>query len=314
MKVIHLSEIEGFSVGHAENHEFKTGCTAILCPAGATASVNIPGFATSTREENLLDPCSIIDSIHGLLFAGGSAFGLNAAGGVVRYLRDIGSGYLTDRLLIPTVPAATVYDFPFNLSRGDLPNEAMGYEAARNATTGPLRNGRHGAGYSVRSGTLSAHNRNSESGIGSYGIHLDSGLQMAALAVVNPIGSVVDPHTGSIVSGVRHPDGTLYTRQELLTALSLLPATPKPGTSHTVLVALATNAKMDMVNAKRLALMATSGISRAIFPAHILYEGDAIFAMSSCTGEPWDISFLGALGSEVVSQAILRSVPAYHDK
>jgi L-aminopeptidase/D-esterase-like protein len=316
LKVIHVSEIDGFTVGHADNHEFHTGCTVIMCPSGAPASVFIPGFAPGTRETQLLSPWNIVPAINALLFTGGSAFGLSAASGVVRFLLEQFVGFdAEDKLRIPIVPAAAIYDFYGNVSKGRYPDEGMGYEAAKNAVSGPLRSGPYGVGHSLSSGGLTTPPLQSPSGFGSYGLELANGLKLAAIVAVNPLGSVVNPNTGEIISGVRHSNGSLYNRIEILQALSLLPPAGSPvlETAHTVLAAVATNAKMSKLDAYRVARMGSSGIARAIFPSRLLFDGDIVFAMSSCTGKSFDPSFLGALAAEVVAQAIVRSVPGYHD-
>ncbi|MDR2339191.1 MAG: P1 family peptidase [Deltaproteobacteria bacterium] len=316
MKIIHLSEIEGFLVGHSVSEESNTGCTAILCPGGASASIHVPGFASSTRETELLTPASYVTKIYGLSLSGGGAFGLSVANGVERFLAERDTGFKSVYVTIPTVTGATLFDYPVNASAGKLPNEQMGYEAAASAVSGPLKSGPYGVGRALRSGRLMAHSLHSVSGLGSYGVALDSGLRLAALAAVNSLGSIINPRNGEIVSGVRHADGTLLNRFEMLHALSLLPwdsPASELGPTNTVVVAVATNATLDKVDAYRLARMAAAGISMATYPAHLLYDGDVVFAMSSCTEKSWNISFLGALAAEVVAGAILRSVPEYND-
>jgi L-aminopeptidase/D-esterase-like protein len=319
-KTIHISEIPGFMVGHAENEEAQTGCTAILAPEGAVASAYVPGFAPGTRELELLSPRNLMPCIYGLLLSGGSAFGLAAAEGVSRFILDKGWGYKTAYINVPIVPAAVIYDYPDNRSNGRLPNEAMGYEAASNAKTGPLRSGRFGAGKGAMSGKMAVENKHSKSGIGSYGLAMESGLMMAALAVVNPLGSIVDPHTGDIISGVLHTDDTLYTRDEILEAFSHLPPDAhippvgaSKGSAHTVLVAVATNAKLDKLNCNRLARMADCGVARSVYPAHLLFDGDVIFTLSTGKGRAYDVSYLGALAADMVAEAIVRSVPGRED-
>ncbi|MDR2198368.1 MAG: P1 family peptidase [Deltaproteobacteria bacterium] len=306
MKYTSISEIEGFLAGHRENKEMKTGCTVILAPDGAVASAYGPGFAPGTREIELLNPKNLVSSLHALVLSGGSAFGLASATGVMRYLKEKNLGFDTGSIRVPIVSAAVIYDYPKNLSQGTLPDEDMGYAAAVAASKAPLKSGPFGAGFSAETGKIS-DTLSSPSGIGSSGIELAGGLKIAALAVVNAVGSVVDPRSGEIISGVRHPDGTFLSRQEILKILS--GTEPEKENTNTVLIAVATNAKMDKLGAHRLARMAAAGIPRAIYPAHLLWDGDMVFALSSGTGGEFDASYLGALAAELVSQAIVNSVP-----
>jgi L-aminopeptidase/D-esterase-like protein len=308
MATIHLSEIEGFLVGHADNQEFRTGCTAVLCPNGAVASVFIPGYTPGSKDLELLNPRNLVTHIDGLVLAGGSSFGLSTAVGVTNYLRHKNQGFRTRTIKIPVVPAAVIFDYPFNLSPGLLPNEMMGYQAAQNATTGPIKSGPYGAGFSAMCGNLPTDSISSPTGIGSYGISLPNGLKVAAMSVVNPLGSLINHITGEVVSGVRYKDGRLYTREEILEILALTPPDPfHTQHTHTILVVLGTNAKMDKLNAHRLAHIASSGIARTTYPAHLVYDGDVVFALSTNTGPAVDTSYLGALAADVISESILAS-------
>ncbi|MDR2422579.1 MAG: P1 family peptidase [Deltaproteobacteria bacterium] len=306
MDVVSLAEIEGFSVGHQEDPVARTGCTVVLCPAGAVASAYTPGFAPGGREMEALKPAGMVQAIHGLTLSGGSAFGLAAASGVVRRLLEMGAGLDAGAIRVPVAPGAVIYDYPANRSKGQSPNERMGYEAAVKASQTPLLSGPFGAGYSARSGKLGGEELSSHSGIGVFGLTNPSGLKMAALAVVNPLGSVVNPYSGEIISGLRRPGGGLASRAEILAALE------RGGfdrSGRTVLAVVGTNAQIDKLNAYRLARMAGAGIARAIYPAHLMFDGDTVFALSSGQGPAVDISYLGALGAEILAEAIVRSVP-----
>ncbi|MDR1577337.1 MAG: P1 family peptidase [Deltaproteobacteria bacterium] len=308
MITISLSEIEGFLVGHEEDRVAKTGCTAILCPEGAIASAYTPGFAPGSREMDLLRPSGLIPAIHGLLLSGGSAFGLAAATGVVNFLLAKGVGFPTGPIRVPIVPSAVIYDYPANQSKGLLPDERMGYLAASNASHAPLNSGPFGAGYSAVSGKLGGEALSSPSGLGSYGQVGKTGLMMAALAVVNPLGSVVNHKTGEIISGLKRPEGGLADRKDILSTLELA-ENLQPG--NTVLVVVGTNAQIDKLGAYRLARLASCGIARAIYPSHLLSDGDTVFALSSGVGPRADLSYLGALAADLVSEAIVRSVPKH---
>ncbi|MDR1920547.1 MAG: P1 family peptidase [Candidatus Adiutrix sp.] len=320
MKEISISQIEGFSVGHAEDEAARTGCTAILTPAGAVASGFTPGFAPGSREMDLLKPESAPQAIHGLLLAGGSAFGLAAAQGVVEFLRERGHGLDVGPATVPLVPAAVIFDYPGNLSGGRLPDAAMGYRAAAAADQRPVLSGPHGAGISARSGKIAGHDLSSPSGLGSFGFR-DGALAITALTVVNPLGSVVNPDNGRIISGARRPDGRLCGRREILkllreqSALGEKQAQPRRGAAleagHTVLAVVGLNARLTKLGAYRISRMAAAGLARAVYPAHLLYDGDTVFALSSNTGPEADESWLGALAADAVSRAIVNSVPAW---
>ncbi|MDR2368768.1 MAG: P1 family peptidase [Deltaproteobacteria bacterium] len=309
MKEITITAIEGILVGHSEDHKAKTGCTAIVAPSGVTASGHFPGFAPASRETDALRPENSVPRIHGLSLSGGSAFGLAAAQGLVRFLREKGLGFDTGYLRVPVVPAASIYDYPNNLSQGTLPDEAMGYAAAQNASPAPLAPGPRGAGLSAASGKLGDPALSSPSGLGSYGVETRS-IQMAALAVVNPLGSVIDPENGYVISGLKNPDGSLATREGILQALANLPQAPGSPPKNTVLVAVATNAALDKPDLHRLAIMAATGIARTVYPANTPFDGDALFALATDTGPTANLAWLGALAAEVVAQAIISSVPA----
>ncbi|MDR1084759.1 MAG: P1 family peptidase [Deltaproteobacteria bacterium] len=305
--MVTLGEIEGFLVGHSADLTAETGCTVILCPQGAVASAYTPGFAPGSRETELLRPEGMVEIIHGLILTGGSAFGLAAADGVVRFLREKGLGLATPYQKVPCVAGAVIYDYPGNKSKGTLPDALMGYRACQAAESGPVESGPAGVGTSAESGKLGGRDLSSPSGLGSFGVKTGDGLIMTALAAVNPLGSIVSPNTGAIISGLKTPKGNLATRTEILETLNSLAENNHPG--QTVLVAVGTNARINKLDAYRLAKMAGCGLARAVFPAHLLFDGDTVFALSTATGPTKDISYLGALAAEVVSEAIVRSVP-----
>jgi L-aminopeptidase/D-esterase-like protein len=278
-----------------------------VAPEGVKASFCSPGFAPGSRETDLLKPENSVQQIHGLCLAGGSAFGLAAANGVVKYLREKGIGFEVGSIKVPLVPAAVIFDYPANKSQGSLPDEHMGYEAARTADTAKVESGPFGVGYSAASGKIGDPDLSSPSGIGSFGYEI-KGLQVAALAVVNSLGSVVDPENGWIMSGLRKAQGGLASREEILEALSKMAPDDGSVPKNTVLVAIATNANLTKLDLYRLSLMASSGIARAIYPAHLTYDGDTVFAISTGTGPLVDANWLGALAADVVSKAIIKSV------
>ncbi|MDR1039996.1 MAG: P1 family peptidase [Deltaproteobacteria bacterium] len=313
MREITVSEVDGLSAGHAEEPEARTGCTAILAPKGAVGACWTPGFAPGSRETEALRPEALTGTMHGLCLAGGSAFGLAAASGVMRALRDMGAGFEAGGVKVPVVPAAVIYDYPGNLSEGTLPDESTGLRAALAASKAPLTGGPCGAGVSALSGRIAGPGLWSPSGVGSYGLEFPSGLKLAAIAVVNPLGSVVESSTGRIVSGARRPEGGFADRKEIMDMLLSgdPPAAGEGGgvPEATTLAAVATNAPLGRLGALRLARMASAGLARAIYPAHLLYDGDTVFALATGGGPACGESWLGALAADVLAEAILRSAP-----
>ncbi|MDR2611444.1 MAG: P1 family peptidase [Deltaproteobacteria bacterium] len=316
MREITVSEVDGILAGHAEDREARTGCTAVLAPEGAVAACRTPGFAPGSRETEALRPEGLTGIVHGVALCGGSAFGLAAASGVARFLAGKGIGFEAGGIRIPVVPAAVIYDYPGNLSRGALPDEATGRRAAEAASKAPLPGGSRGAGVSAESGRIADPGLTSPSGIGSFGLEFPSGFRLACLAVVNPLGSIVDHVTGRIVSGVRLPGGGLAGRQGILARLAERDAPAAPGPRQadgppqaTVIALVATNAPLDRVGASRLAGMAAAGITRAVYPAHLLLDGDTVFALATSGGPVPGASWLGALAADALAEAILRSVP-----
>ncbi len=317
-KPMTLTDIEGIMVGQVTDRKNHTGCTAILCPEGAAAGMELRGMAPGSRETNLFDPLTRTEEIHGILLTGGSAFGLAAASGVMRWLSENGYGLQTSCGRVPLVPAAVIYDLFFNQSFG-LPDEAMGYEAARIASTNPVEQGCVGAGTGATAGKLAGIDRAMKTGVGSAGYEA-GGIKVAALSVVNPVGDVVDPETGDILAGVRSPDGRSISgaMAAIKDGLSIFTI----AASNTVLGVVATEAKLTKIQAARVARMASCGFARAIRPASTLHDGDMVFALSTGKGPPVDENIIGAFGAEALAQAIasaarsakgIPGVPAWED-
>jgi len=307
-----ITGIPGLLAGHVTDQENCTGCTAILCPEGFTPGVALPGFAPGSRETELLRPESTVDAVHGILFAGGSGFGLAAADGIVRFLREQGIGLAMPQAAIPIVPGAVIYDLDMNRKAGSLPDAAMGYAAAMAANDAPLAEGAVGAGTGARCGRLfsmgNGPDYTEKSGLGSTLLEW-KGIRMAALVVVNALGNVHDPTNGALLAGGRDAAGRPFSREAMLAAL----AGEDLPQSNTVLTLVATNAPLDKVRATRLARMAGTGLTRSIRPAHLAYDGDIVFALSSKRPSPagagnWTDSLLGALGAEAVALATARAV------
>ena len=300
-----LTAIPGIRVGHAADPVALTGCTVILCdgPAGlgAVGGVDQRGGAPGTRETDLLRPLHLVRHVHAVLLAGGSAFGLAAADGVMRYLYERGVGFDAGVARVPIVPAAILFDLA--VGRPDVfPDAPMGYAACLAATDAPVIEGRVGVGAGCTAGKALGSGRASPAGLGSVAVELSNGLVVGALVAVNPFGDVVGAD-GRILAGTRGPDGGFADTLAVLCERANAQLSLQGGA--TVIGVVATNARLDKEGANKVAQMAHDGLARAIRPAHTMFDGDTIFALA--TGEmDADVNLVGALAAEVVAQAIRR--------
>jgi L-aminopeptidase/D-esterase-like protein len=290
-----ITDVRGIEVGQAQDEEALTGCTVILCRQGAVAGVDVRGSAPGTRETDLLNPVNLIEKIHAVVLTGGSAYGLDAAGGVMRYLEEQNIGYPMGAAVVPIVPAAVLYDL--GLGRADIrPDAAMGYRAAASASSDAPVEGNVGAGAGASIGKMLGMDSAMKAGLGTASIDLN-GLIIGAIVAVNAIGDVVDPGSGTKIAGLR-----AGTTLELLKNSR----TPSAVQSNTVIGAVATNAKLTKAQATKVAQMAQDGLAQAIRPAHTMFDGDTVFALA--TGEvDADVSTIGAFAAEVMAQAIVRA-------
>ena len=297
-----LTAIEGIRVGHATDSTARTGCTVILCPAGVTAGVDVRGAAPGTRETDALRPGRLVQKAHAVLLTGGSAFGLDAAGGVVQYLEEQDVGFPAGSVRVPIVPAAVIFD----LGVGDpkvRPDREMGYQACLNATDAPIVMGTVGAGTGATVGKAPGVTP-SPGGVGSACKRLDSGLIVAAIAVVNALGNVVHPDTGEIVAGGKVNSNFVDITERLLDAHAV------PGTNTTIGV-VATNAALSTAEANRVAEMAHDGMARAIRPSHTMFDGDTLFTLATGAHTGSGVNnTVGILAAEVVAEAIVKAVTA----
>jgi len=301
-----LTEVDGLRVGHHTLAERPTGCTVILVDGeGAVGGVSQRGGAPGTRETDLLDPGNLVDMVNAVVLAGGSAFGLDAAQGVVRHLEERGVGYKTNAGVVPIVPAAILFDLGFGGDPKIRPTADCGYRAAAAATNGPVAEGNVGAGAGATVGKM-GRRMPMKAGIGSAAIRLPDGMTVAAIVAVNAVGDIIDPETGRVVSGARNPDGSLADVRRLMRS-GAITEQPRPGENTTIAV-VATNARLTKAQANRMALMADDGLARAIVPSHTIGDGDTVFALATgrWTGEA-NISLIGALAAEVLSDAIVRA-------
>ncbi|MEN1761658.1 P1 family peptidase [Anoxynatronum sibiricum] len=300
-----LTDIQGIKVGHAQNEAALTGCTVILCEPGGVAGVDVRGAAPGTRETDLLHPVKMMDQVHGILLSGGSAFGLDAAGGVMRYLEERGVGFDVGVARVPIVPGAVLFD----LMIGDpavRPDAAMGYEACRQATTDPVPQGCVGAGTGATVGKLFGPKYATKSGIGSASMKIGGGVRVAALVAVNAFGDVVDPESQAILAGARTPVTGGYANSAKLLMGDLNRIIAGFHTNTTIGV-VATDAALTKAEASKVAQMAHNGYARAIRPVHTQYDGDTIFALSHGT-KKGDVNAIGFVASLVMEAAILNAV------
>lgn len=304
-----LTAVAGIKVGHASMPGRPTGCTVVLAAAGTVGGVDVRGSAPGTRETDLLNPVNLVDQVDAVVLTGGSAFGLDAASGVVRYLDEHGVGFATEYGRVPIVPAAVLFD----LGVGDpkiRPTADCGYRAAGAASAGPVAEGNVGAGSGATIGKLAGASRAMRGGLGTAAITTPGGLVVAALVAVNAAGDVIDPSTGQVVAGVRTPDGKgLADVRRLIRSGALVP-TASIGKNTTIAV-VATNASLTKAQATKMAQMAQDGLARTISPSHTMFDGDTIFALAtgSLQGAP-DMTTVGALAADAVAEAVLRAVRA----
>ncbi len=302
-----LTAVPGVKVGHHTLAERPTGCTVVLVEGGAVGGVDVRGSAPGTRETELLRPENLVDQVQAIVLAGGSAFGLDTATGVVRYLEEHGLGFPTAYGRVPIVPAAILFDLGVGGRPGVRPGAECGYAAARAATDAPVPQGSTGAGAGATVGKLFGMGRAMKGGIGSASIRLPNGLVVAALAAVNAFGDVVDPATGRVVAGVRTSDGLgLADARELLRRGATL--APHVG-QNTTLGVVATNARLTKTQATKVAAMAHDGLARVIVPVHTMYDGDTVFALATGgLADAADVTLVGSLAADAMAQAVLNAV------
>jgi len=310
-----ITDVHGIEVGHAQDDEALTGCTVILCRKGAVAGVDVRGGAPGTRETDLLDPINLVQKIHALVLAGGSAFGLDAATGVMHYLEEKKIGFNTGAAKVPIVPSAILYDL--NIGRADVrPDSAMGYRAAASASSDAPPEGNAGAGMGASVGKMFGGTLSMKSGVGTASMDIGGGVILGALVAVNAFGDVVDPQTGEILAGLRSGKvGPLRIGRKgyFANTLTMMKGTIGRGVlglatrTNTVIGVVATNAKLNKAQATKVAQMAQDGVARAIRPAHTMLDGDVLFALST-GAEKADVSTIGAFAAEVMAQAIVRAV------
>ena len=316
-----ITDVQGVKVGHFTETRRPTGCTVLIFENGATAGVDVRGAAPGTRETDLLNPVNTVQKVNAILLSGGSAFGLDAAGGVVRYLEEHGIGLRVGPDIVPIVPAAILFDLGVGNSK-IRPTADSGYKACQAATNGKVEEGNVGAGTGATVGKLFGMKQAMKSGLGTSSIHVgNTGIVVGAIVAVNAVGDVSDPTTAKIIAGARKPDasGFLDTMRQIREG-RLVEA---PLAAHTTIGVVATNVAFDKAQITKIAQMAHDGLARCINPVHTPNDGDTVFAVATgAISTRGDHGAIGALAAEAMSQAIVRAImnarglpglPSYRD-
>jgi len=304
MKEIKFTDIEGIKVGHAGNLDAATGCTVVICEEGAVGGVDVRGGSPGTRETDLLKPENLVDRVHAVVLSGGSAFGLDAATGVMKYLEERGIGFDVQVTKVPIVCSAVLFD----LNIGDYrirPDFKMGYEACINATDKDCPNGNVGAGTGATVGKLLGPSRAMKGGLGSFAIQIGD-LQVGAIVAVNALGDIVDTEAGKVIAGLLDEKGEklIGTEAEMVKAYD---KSRNLFSGNTTIGVVATNATFTKAQMNKIASMAHNGYGRAIRPAHSIFDGDTIFALATGKVEA-DLNVVGFLAATVMERAIVNAV------
>ena len=301
-----ITDVPGILLGHAENTEAATGCSVVLCEAGAVTGADVRGGAPGTRELAALDPVNYIQEAHAVYLGGGSAYGLDGAAGVMQYLEERDTGLNVGVCKVPIVPGAVLFDLP--VARPDIrPDKAMGYDACKNACTPNTRQGNIGAGTGATVGKAAGMEFVMKGGLGTASF-VTGNLIVGAVVAVNCFGDVIDPETGKIIAGVLTGD-----KQHFAGTLNVITAAHREESrvfrSNTTIAVIATNAKLTKAQATKTAMMGHDGFARTINPIHTMYDGDSIFCMA--TGEvETDLTTTGSIAAYVIEQAVLNAVKA----
>ena len=310
-----ITGIPGIKVGHSSDFEGITGCTVILCEDGAVAGVDQRGGGPGTREIALLNPVNHVEKIHAILLAGGSAYGLDAASGVMQFLEENNIGYQTGVARIPIVPAAILFDLNIGNPKA-RPTPEMGYIACKNASNVDPEQGSIGAGTGATIGKIMGMANATKSGIGNASINLEDGLKVAAIVAVNAIGDVIDPERGKIIAGVRSnikKSVREKTESKFSDTLEIMKSPfgrtlfSRAEKANTVIGVVVTNAIFNKTSMTKIAQMAQNGVVRSIRPANTMHDGDTIFALSIGKKKA-NINLVGALAAQAVQTAILNAV------
>lgn len=305
-----ITDVPGLKAGHHTLTERPTGCTVVLCEAGAVAGVDVRGSAPGTRETDLLNPMNAVQTVNAIILSGGSAYGLDTASGVMRYLEEHNVGYKIGTLgVVPIVPAAILMDLGVGGFK-PRPDADAGYKACQAASSSPLAEGNVGAGAGATIGKMFGPKFSMKSGIGSSSATIGrTGIVVGAVVAVNAVGDVIDPHSGRVVAGARSEDGKGY--RDSMSALMAGYHVALPAGANTTLGIVATNAAFTKTQMNKIAQMSHDGYARAINPVHTMADGDTIFALSTGVSKiEADVTALGAIAATVMARAIVRAVLA----
>lgn len=299
-----ITDVPGIKVGHYTDKEAATGCTVVLCEEGVVAGVDVRGSAPGTRETDLLRMMSLVGRVHAILLSGGSAFGLDAAGGVMRYLEERGFGFDVGVAKVPIVPAAILFDLRLGSAKV-RPGPEEGYKACLAASDGPVAEGSVGAGTGATVGKIMGPERMTKSGLGTASQRVGN-FTVGAIFAVNAFGDVVDPETGVVIAGPRNIEhGGFLTTIEVMKELR---ESKNFTSTNTVIGVVATDASLSKEEVSKVAQMTHDGLARAIRPAHTMFDGDAIFTLATGREEQEDVTLIGSIAAEVATTAIIRAV------
>lgn len=303
-----ITDVPGVRVGHFTDPRRPTGCTVVLTEAGATGGVDVRGAAPGTRETDLLDPSNLVEHVHAVLLTGGSAFGLDAATGVMRWLEEQGFGFPAGPARVPIVPAAVLFD----LGVGDpmvRPDAAAGYAACAAASGDPPAQGSVGAGAGATVGKLFGMGRAMKGGIGAASVRVGK-VTVGALVAVNAVGDVRDPASAAVLAGSREPDGRRGPGATERILRGELPPALQAGMATTIGV-VATDAALTKAQARKLAQQSHDGLARAIDPSHTMWDGDTMFAIATGrSGSPGNMMALGLMAARAAESAVVNAILA----
>ncbi len=297
-----ITDVRGIKVGHYENKDALTGCTVIIVESGATCGVDVRGGAPGTRETDLLNPVNLVEKVHAIYIGGGSAFGLDGASGVMKYLEEKGIGFDTGYAKVPIVPAAIIYDLGVG-NPNVRPDAEMGYKACLNASQENALEGNVGVGIGATVGKIRGMDFAMKSGLGTESIRSEN-LIVGALVVVNALGDIIDPSTNEIIAGALNNDKKTFLNTE---KFIIEGAQSKQQFKNTTIGVVATNAVLTKTSATRVAMMAQDALARTIRPAHTMFDGDTVFAISTNEIEG-DITKIGTMAAKALELAILNAV------
>ena len=303
MKKINITEIKGIQIGQVENQKAGTGCTVIICKDGATAGVDVRGGGPATRETDLLNPINMVQQIKAVMLSGGSAFGLDAASGVMQYLEEHNCGFDMKVAHVPIVCGASLFD----LTVGDpkiRPDKAMGYQACLNSEKNePLKEGNYGAGCGASVGKLLGFEHAMKGGIGTYGVQVGN-IQVAGIVAVNACGNVIDYQTQEILAGVNIDKKCVSASQIILDQMDQLRKLPD---GNTTIGCIVTNVKLTKAQCTKIAGISHNGYAKSIDPVHTMSDGDTIFVLSTNEVDGM-VDAVGILAVEVISKCIQRAI------